>query len=221
MEDKIHIGIIPDGNRRYAKKHRISLEESYNLGVDKFINICEWAKEYNISEISFYALSKENLNRNKTQLNVLFKIFKKKIDQYLDKFNNDRTYFIKFYGNIPKELSEKIREIESKNTEDYKIKVNILLGYSGRDEIIKAINEIIKERINKIDENNFRKFLFVNKDLDLIIRTGGYQRLSNFLIFQSAYSELYFTDKLWNEFTKKDFEDALKWYKKQKRNFGR
>ena len=79
MEDKIYIGIIPDGNRRYAKKHGISLEESYNLGVDKFIAVCEWAREYGISEISFYALSKENLNRNKKQLSILFKIFKKKI----------------------------------------------------------------------------------------------------------------------------------------------
>ncbi len=221
LEDKLHIGMIPDGNRRYAKKYDISLQESYSLGVDKFVDVCEWAKEHNISEISFYALSKENLNRDKVQLNILFKIFKKKINKYLNEFNNDGTYFIKFYGNIPKELFEKIREIESKNTENYKIKVNILFGYSGQDEIIKAINKIIKEGISKIDEENFRKFLFVKNDPNLIIRTGGYQRLSNFLLYQSAYTELYFIDKLWNEFTKEDFENAIKWYKKQKRNFGR
>ncbi len=221
MKNKIHIGIIPDGNRRYAKKYGISLEKSYSLGIDKFVDFCNWAEEYNISEISFYALSKENLLRDKMQLKILFKVFDKKIEEYLEKFNKEGKYFVKFYGNIPKCFIEKIKKIESKNPKEYEIKINILFGYSGRDEIIQAINNILKNNIKKIDENKFKEFLFVKNDPDLIIRTGGYQRLSNFLIYQSSYSELYFINKLWNEFTKEDLKNALDWYKNQKRNFGR
>ena len=183
-----------------------------------------------VKKVSVYALSIENLkNRDKREIKELFRIFK----HYFSKWNSGEfkelhEYEVKvnFFGNfylLPKSLVRLMRKIMQKTKHYNKRILNILIAYGGTYEILNLIKKAISRRIEikKIDENFIKKNLLVKDDVDLIIRTGGYSRLSNFLPLQSTYAEIYVTKKLWPDITEKDILNAIKWFNKIQRNFGR
>lgn len=227
------IGIIPDGNRRYAKAHGLGVIESYKLGTSKAWEFIDWLSVCrDIKFGTFYTLSHENLARNKLELNALLRIFDSQLDDVLKKpIFEEKGIRLKFIGSIsslPGSLRKKIVQAE-KYTEGFNEKlVQLAIGYSGRTEILEAAKAIALDcRVGKFDidslnEDSFRKYLYSDApDPDLIIRTSGTKRLSGFLTYQTAYSEFYFSDKYWPEFTKKDFDLAIEDYSSRKRNFGK
>lgn len=222
-----HIAIILDGNRRFARRLMLEPWKGHEYGRKKVEELIKYAASLNINQLTFYALSQENIkSRPKEELTYLFKLFKEvfsNMDRQEIKKGGIKFRFIGDLDLIPKDLKEECKKLEKETKENSKLIVNIAIAYGGRQEIILAIKKIIKSKIpeNKITEKIIEKYLALSSKPDLIIRTGGEKRLSNFLPFQSTYSELIFLDKMWPEFTKKDLVACIEEYKKRKRNFGK
>jgi len=203
---KLHIAFIMDGNRRFARKHNISLKQAYKIGARVAYNIIKFSIEHpKIKELTFYALSRENLKRK--EVNIIFDLIKEKRFKLPVKLR-----FVGDLNQVPGDVREKIKKLESNRG---KMKVNVCFAYSGKWEIVEAI-----KRCENISEEEIERNLLISPP-DVIVRTGGFQRLSGFLLWQSSYSELYFTKKLWPEFKVKDLIKILRWFKGIKRNFGR
>jgi len=212
------IAFIPDGNRRYAQKGDISLEQSYTKGFDKAEEVLNWCLEIpSLKNIIMYGLSHENLQRDKLQLTVLFALYKRYLRKIADSEEvKQHQINVKVVGDNEylKEFENEIKYLEEK-TKDYSKKtLYIALAYSARKELFKAIKE------SDLEEDVLKK-LQVPFEADLIVRTSGRQRLSNFLLWQSAYSELYFVKSLWPEFSKQEFEDAVVFFEETQRNLGK
>ncbi len=207
------LGIIPDGNRRFARKHGIPLVKAYALGVSKAWEVLEWSLEAGIRKGVFYALSLENLrNRGPWEKRVLFSLFKrelKKTDRLRELGVN--LFFAGRRDLLPRDIRELMAEAEGDRGGDFDLYV--ALAYSGIDEVVRAAR--------RMREDDILKFLDVPFPLDMVLRTSGEHRLSNFLPLQSAYAELVFLDKLWPEITREDFYGALEEYAKRERRFGR
>lgn len=227
--DKVpeHIGIIIDGNRRFAKKLFLKPWEGHNFGLKKLREFIDWCFELGIKEITIYALSIQNLSRTKQELYFLLKLLKKELENLLKQKNDLKQKQIKinFIGKsslLSKDiisLQQKIMN-ETKNNKDKKI--NFAIAYGGREEILEAVNKIIKDKkIKTVNEEIFSKHLWLNTNPDLIIRTGGEIRTSNFLPWQSTYSEYIFLKKLWPEIEKQDLINCLKEFSERERRFGR
>ncbi len=219
------LAIIPDGNRRYAKKHNLSYEEAYRKGIDKVFEVCNWCMEKGIRHLAVWGFSTENWNRSKIERRILFSLFREAIDNVLDDKDLERKKIrIVFAGDIskfPSWLKKRLNCLAEKTKKFSAFKLTICLNYGGRAEILNAINRIIRQKLKKVNERVLKKMLWVKEEPDLIIRTSGEQRLSGFLPFQSVYSELYFCRKLWPEFSKKDFEKAIEDFNKRQRRFGK
>ena len=222
------IGIIPDGNRRFAKRNNISLIEAYKIGTNKAWEAIGWLSLHKeIKDGIFYTLSLENFyKRSKLELKVLFKIFEKELEKIIR--NNPLEKFetsIKFFGKLellPKSLNEKIKKVEEISENNGKKKIWLALCYDGQQEIVDAVKKILELGITKLQRKNFAKFLYAKIPFpDLILRTGNAKRLSGFLTFQSAYAELEFLPKLWPEIQKKDFDKVIQNFYKRERRFGR
>ncbi|MBI3623906.1 di-trans,poly-cis-decaprenylcistransferase [Candidatus Pacearchaeota archaeon] len=221
-----HIAIIPDGNRRWAKSKRFSLLSAYKSAgsYEKAKKLGEEAKKCGVEYISIWAFSTENWKRNKNEIKFAFQTIEKFIDASAKKAERDKYRFI-CIGNqkrIPKEIFNKIRKLEKKTRNFKGLAFILCLNYGGRDEIIRAVSKALKEK-RKITEKNFSEFLDTKNipDPDLIIRTGGEKRLSGFMPFQTIYSELYFTNILFPDFTAKHLKEAIEDFKKRKRNLGK
>ncbi|MEM4397340.1 MAG: polyprenyl diphosphate synthase [Candidatus Woesearchaeota archaeon] len=226
-----HIGIIMDGNRRFAKKLMLKPWKGHEWGAKKLEQVLDWCHEYNIKEVTLYTFSIQNFNRPKKEFNYLMKIF----EENFEKLKNDKRIYenkirINVIGRIwmfPKKVQKKIIDIMEKTKNHKKYIINFAMAYGGQEEVIDAtlkIAEKIKKGeidIKKINEKIFRKHLYLDSEPDLIIRTGGEKRLSNFLSFQSAYSEFIFIEKMWPEIEKQDFIYCLEEYSKRRRRFGR
>ncbi len=227
------IAFIPDGNRRFAMQSGINFLKAYQLGTKKAWDVMHWLEEYpRVKDGTFWMLSLENIQKRKAELSVLFKIF----DRELDKVKKS-GYFeanqirLRFFGKIemlPKRLVEKISEAEQFTADFKKKTINLALGYSGRAEIVDAAKRLaadLKENkigLEEVNENSFKKYLYAAfPDPDLIIRTSGAMRLSGFLPYQSAYSELYFCSHYWPEFSQQDLRDAIGSFEERQRNFGK
>lgn len=223
-----HIAIIMDGNRRWAKKHNLPDGDGHKAGSENLQKIVEYCRDIGIKNLTVYALSTENWRKRsprevKGLFQLLIKIVREKADQY-------RKSGIKFFvlGNFqafPFKVKEAIKKIVKMAVIDEKIQFNIALNYGGRDEIVTAIKNIVKDKIpeNKIDEKLVSDYLYT-KDLpdpDLVIRPGGEFRLSNFLLWQMSYAELYFTDILWPDFNQKEMEKVILWYQDRERRMGK
>lgn len=210
-----HLAIIPDGNRRYAQKTKISNKLSYRKGIEQVFHISKSFFNLNVEEISIFGFSIENQNRNNEEISIIQSIFLKYSNNFLKKNPLENTK-INFCGNLNFFNYKLVNNLEtiSKKTKKGTHILNICLNYTGRDEIARAIHS------SGSTEGNIKKYLDIKSNVDLLLRTGGYQRLSGFLLWQVAYSELYFTKKLWNEFTEKDAITVYNWYNKQNRNFG-
>jgi len=219
------VAIIPDGNRRYCKKKGIKLEEGYNKSIDKIFKIIEWCKEFKIKSLTIWGFSTENWKRSRMERNILFGLFEKKAKNILeDNLAKKKGVKIMILGDkekLPNNLRKMLEKIEEETKRNKNFKLNILLNYGGRKEIIFAVNKILKKNKKEINEKSFEKELWVQEKPDLIIRTSGEMRLSGLLPFQSTYSELYFTKKLFPELTKRDFKKIVEDYKKRERRFGR
>lgn len=230
----VHIGIIPDGNRRWAKRLGFDPKQGHLFGYERLKEVLNWIWELNIRYVTIYAMSRENcLYRPPDEREHLFNIVKKGLQELLNMPEiHEKKVRVKVFGRlelVPRDIIELARDIEEK-TKDYKeYRLNIALCYGGRQEILDAVKKIVKDaltgRVNPtyIDEELFSKYLYTDgcPDPDLIIRTSGEVRISNFLLWQSAYSELYFCEAYWPEFRKIDFWRAIRSYQRRERRFGR
>ncbi|MEK6954137.1 MAG: polyprenyl diphosphate synthase [Candidatus Micrarchaeota archaeon] len=228
------IAIIPDGNRRFASKGKLSVQNAYGAGFRKVEEVLDWAEGTSINNITFWALSLENFKkRSRFELRILFSLMRHKLRQTLrDKTFEKKKIKVKFFGKLellPKDLQAMISELES-NTSKFASTLEIAIAYSGREEILNATRKILVDfygrkdalsKAGKLNEKEFEKYLYSPLSPDLIIRTGGVSRLSGFLPWQTAYSELYFSNKLWPEFTKEDFKEAVEFYNETERRFGK
>lgn len=223
-----HIAIIMDGNRRWAKEHGLSDSKGHEAGSQNLQKIVEYCRDIGIKNLTVYALSTENWRKRSPEevkgiFQLLIRIVKEKAEEY-------RKSGIKFFvlGNFqafPFKVRDAIKKILSLAIIDKKIQFNVALNYGGRDEIITAIKKIIEDEIpaNKINEKLISDYLYTKNqpDPDLIIRPGGEFRLSNFLLWQMSYAELFFTDILWPDFSPKEMEKAIYWYQQRERRMGK
>jgi len=222
-----HIGIIMDGNRRFSKRLMLQPWKGHEFGAKKIRDVLNWCKEKNIKMLTLYAFSHENFNRPKKEFNELMKLFSKELDDLLTSDevnkNNLKINFIGRTQMFPKELQEKMNKLIEASKNNKKFTVNFAMPYSGRLEIVDAVKKILQSGISEdeFDEKILQENLYLNSDPELIIRTGGCKRLSNFLTFQSVYSELFFVDKMWPEFSKKDFDSIIEEFNTRKRSFGK
>lgn len=226
-----HVGLIIDGNRRYAKKHMLETWQGHKLGAEKIEEILEFCKEFGIKELTVYTFSIENFSRSKKEVDYFMKLFKEMFTKYYNdpRFTEDEVK-VKFIGNtnlLPEDIQESIKKLEEKTKNNSKYVVNFAIAYGGRDEIINAVRNISEDVQNKkikpseIDKELFESYLYLKNEPDLIIRTGGYKRSSNFLCYQSAYSEWSYLEKTWPEFNKEDLLQCIQEFSKRKRNFGK
>ncbi len=218
------VGIIIDGNRRWAVESGLGKLEGHKNGLNTVLECIGWAKELEIENVTFYTFSMENWKRTKIEVKALMMLFE---DMFISKVDRilEKKVAVKFVGSLekfPKKLHKKMLELEEK-TAKYKTKIFFAISYGGRDEIIQGIKrvseDLTKKEIKKLTEKKFQKYLQSVEipEPEIIIRTGGDKRLSNFLLWKSAYSELFFIDTLWPDFSKKEFENILETYKKKVR----
>jgi len=224
----IHIAVIPDGNRRWSRKRGKPEWYGHYCGAKKMEDFLDWVLEHTeIKMISIYGLSTENLNRSEKELKKLWEIYRKEFKKILTskkiRENNIKVNIVgeeNFWSPNFKHLAKSVM----KSTENYtKSVLNILIAYGAQSEILSTVKKIVKTGVKAIPplRDAFVDYLMVNRPVDLVIRTGGQYRLSNFLLYQTAYAELYFSDTLWPDFSRKEFEKILKWFWDQKRKFGK
>lgn len=229
-----HVAIIMDGNRRYSKiQGNMSPIEGHKRGVDTLENVLEWCIDLNINIVTVYAFSTENFNRSEQEVKDLMDLF---VESFLSISTNKKIHKnkvrLKAVGKLdlfPQDVRDAIADAE-KSTENYNERlINIAMGYDGRLEIVDAFKKIAREvkkgniEPDEIDEKMINDNLYTAglDDPNLVIRTSGEERLSGFLLWQSSYSELYFTDSLWPELRKVDFLRAIRSYTERQRRFGR
>jgi len=228
-----HVAIIPDGNRRWAKKEGVMIYQGHQAGYQKVKEVLQWIWDLGIEKTTLYAMSKENcLKRPLDERENLFKLIEEGLREIINMKNIDEKRIkIKVIGRL--ELSTpkiiELAKLVEEKTRNYGPKtLTIAICYGGRDEIVEASKKIAQDILNgklnpsEINEEIFRNYLFTYdmEDPDLIIRTSGEERISNFLLWQSAYSELYFVDSYWPEFRRIDLFRAIRSFQKRKRNFG-
>lgn len=221
-----HIGIILDGNRRFAKRLMLEPWKGHQLGAKKIESLLNWAHELGIKEFTLYCLSQENIkSRPRNELDFLFKLFRKEFRD-LDRANIEKNNIkIKFIGDLsllPSELEESCRKLEKETEENDKITINFALAYGGRQELVEAVKKIVSSKLKPedISEQAIASNLQLSSQPDLIIRTGGDRRTSNFLPWQSVYSEWFFLDKCWPEFDKQDLIRVVEEFSSRERRFG-
>lgn len=227
------IAFIPDGNRRFAQAAGLGLFAAYSLGTQKAWEVLKWLTEYpSIKTGTFYTLSLENATRTKQELSVLFKIFENELDKIKsNKFIHENGIMLRFVGKkeiFPNSLQKKMFEAEKFTEKNSEKTIFLALGYNGQEEIVDAAKKIAALAKTgsfspaELDKDSFKNFLYSDMpEPDLIVRTSGTKRLSGFLTYQSAYSELCFIDKCWPEFEKQDLDAVIEDYKNRERKFGK
>lgn len=228
-----HVGVIMDGNGRWAKKRGLSRSEGHIEGAKTFRRIGEYAGDLGIKNISFYAFSTENWARPQNEVNAIMQLFYDYLEEARERLdeNKEKGIRLRFLGDrtvLSPDLQYMMDYIEDETKEMTKINLNIAVNYGGRQEILHSVKkiaqrvkngELLPEEISLDDIQN-GLYTLEQPPVDLIIRPSGEQRLSNFLLWQSAYAEFWYSDVLWPDFTEKDFDEALKAYEKRNRRFG-
>lgn len=228
-----HVFIIPDGNRRWAMANNVPIETGYLRGVEKMLDVAAWCKEFSVGTLSLWGFSTENFDRSAKEKEFLFSIFEHKADELLSSKKYDeygvRIRFLGELSKFPESLNSKFRQLEefTKNKSQYAL--NIFMGYGGRQELVHAVQALAVDvksgsfSADDIDEQKIESKLYTHglPDPDLIIRTSGEKRLSGALPWQSIYSELYFSEACWPDFSKKDFQAAIDDFYSRQRRFGR
>lgn len=220
-----HLGIIMDGNRRWAKKHGLASIKGHQAGYKKAKEIIDWCKDSEIKILTLFSFSTENWQRPKIEVNFLMRLLELVLTKDIKELhkNNIRLQIIGRKEGLPERLREIIKKAENLTKDNNGFFLNLAINYGGRQEIVDAFNKIIKNAPKKITEELISENIYTSglPDPDFIIRTSGEHRLSGFLLWQSAYSELYFTEKLWPDFSRKDFEGALLDFANRQRRFGK
>jgi undecaprenyl diphosphate synthase len=218
-----HVAIIMDGNGRWGLKYKNSRNAGHKAGLNTVEKIIKETVDQKIKFLTLYAFSTENWKRPKKEIKYLFDLLESFLVNRIEDLNK-RNIKLKIIGtkNFSANLNKLLILAEKKTYKNTKLQINLALNYGSKHELINAFKLLIKKK-EKINEKNFIKNLFTNNipDPDLLIRTGDTKRLSNFLLWQLAYSEIFFEKKLWPEFNKKDYIKIIKKFKKIKRNFGK
>ncbi len=225
-----HIAVIMDGNGRWAAKRHMPRSYGHQQGSKAVERFCEDAYHLGVKYVTVYAFSTENWSRPKEEIDTLMGLLRDFLKECIKKSkkNNMRVRILGDVARLDRDLQFRIAELTEK-TKDYDgLQFQVALNYGGRDEILRAVKKTVAAvqngtlTIDEITPESFQRFFDSTEipDPDLIIRTSGEQRLSNFLLWQSAYSEFYFTDVLWPDFNKKELEKAIEYYGKRERRFG-
>ena len=220
----LHVGIIMDGNGRWAKKRLQPRAFGHRAGMNRMISLAEHAQNIGIKYLTVYALSTENLSRPKEELDGLFGLFRKYFKSNVKKLykKNSRVKIIGDMSALPEDIQLLLDDSEKNSPEGADFTLVFAINYGSRNEIINAVNRAI-ERGERVDKDSFQSLLYTDglPDPDLIIRTGGEVRLSNFLMYQAAYSELYFTDVLFPDFSDEELDKAIEDFATRNRRFGK
>lgn len=222
-----HLAIILDGNRRYAKKRGKLPWEGHAAGAKTLQDLLGWSRELGLKELTLYCFSTENFKRTKKEVDKLMELFLK----FFKKLNRNKDFLEKgiklnFVGKLsllPNDVRDAAKDLMRQTKNNTKLIVNFAIAYGSRMEIIEAVKKILKDNIepSQLTEEKFNDYLYLKSEPDLLIRPGGEKRLSNFILWQLAYSELYFLDKLWPEFTKEDLKKAIDEVENRHRRFGK
>ena len=224
--DLRHVALVMDGNRRWAKLHGKPTLEGHEEGRKRMEPIVKRVTELGMDVVTFYTLSLENLERPEEEVKELLRVLKDGFTSLMERLKEENVRF-HFLGDISRfsdNLQDNFRQVEAVSKEKTGITVNLALAYGGRDEIVRAFKQIVRMGISEenINEELIRENLDTagQPDPDLVIRTGKRTRLSGYLTWQTVYSEIYFSNALWPDFTVEEFDKAISWYKEQVRTFG-
>ncbi len=222
-----HIVLFPDGNRRWARKRGLDTLKGHLEGEKKFDDFLHWCKNKGVKFVTVFGFSTENWNRSKREVDYLMKLFEKFLGEGIENFNKEQVR-VKIIGQkerLPRSLQKIIEKVEGTTKNNEKFHLNLAVSYGGKWDIMQAVQKIINKKISadRVTEELIEQNLSTagSPAPDLVIRVGGEQRLSNFVIWQAAYSELYFSKKLWPEFTEKDLDEAIEEYSHRQRRFGK
>ena len=221
-----HIAIIMDGNRRWASANNLPSYEGHKKGAENLWNVINNVQDFKIKFLTLFVFSTENWKRSKREISFLMSLLNQFLDQTISKIN-ENSFRVRFIGDLSafeKKIKDKIEIIQNKSQSNKGIVITLALNYGGRVDIISAINKILihNQNFNQINEKDFKKYT-LNKDLpdpDLLIRTGGEMRLSNFLLWDLAYTELMFVKEMWPDFKKSILENCLAKFAKRNRKYG-
>jgi undecaprenyl diphosphate synthase len=219
------IGLIMDGNRRWAKRFGFLSKDGHKKGKDILKDFLSWSEEVGIEESIVYVFSNENWNRSKTEVSDLMRL----LESFLDNESQElyekgvKTEFIGDFDRVSPHIVEKMKKVEEMTKGCSKQRLILTFSYGGRQEITDAVQRIVDDGVKEVDESVIDRYLWTSgvSDPDLIIRTGGEMRLSNFLPWQSVYSELFFTKTLWPDFTKEEFLKIIDEFSNRERRTGR
>ncbi len=221
-----HLAIVPDGNGRWAEKRGLPRLSGHQAGAQNMLRLVQYLNEHPVKYVTLYGFSTENWGRPKEEVSGLFDLLARFIDKEL-KFIDEEDIRLRHLGRLeelPTHLKESIVRAMEVTKDNSRMMLNVAFNYGGRAEIVDAVRKIIGDGVHPvdIDECTFEKYLYTAglPPVDLLIRTGDEVRFSNFLIWQTAYSEYYLTDVLWPDFGKEDIEKALLSYSQRKRRFG-
>jgi len=223
----MHLAIIMDGNRRWGEKKGLPVFEGHRHGAEKIKEVTRWCIKRRIEILTLFAFSTENWKRAEKEVGFFMDLAEKFIIENIKELHKEGVR-VRFYGErkgIPKALLGEMGMTEALTVGNNRIVMNILFNYGGRAEIVEAVKKIVAQgfAVSQIDETKIAEYLYTAglPDPNLIIRTSGERRLSNFLTWQSVYSELYFTERYWPDFSEKDLDGALAEYARRQRRFGR
>ena len=218
-----HVAIIMDGNGRWGLKYKSSRNEGHRAGLDTVEKIIKETIKQKINYLTLYAFSTENWNRPKKEINYLFSLLENFLTNKIEDLHKQNIK-LKIIGvkNFSKKLNKLLNFSEKRTSKNKKLQINLALNYGSKFELINALKNLKKSK-DKITEKNLTKYLLTKNipDPDLLIRTGDTKRLSNFLLWQLAYTEIFFEKKLWPAFNEKDYNNIIRKFRKIKRNFGK
>jgi len=225
MMEKLHIAMIMDGNRRYGQKTLGNKLKGHSKGADNLEKVVDWSLKKKVSILTLYTFSTENFNRAEEEVNELFNLFRKFFNDFKKREDelNKKGIKIKFLGKLdlfPSDLQEMMNELTIKTSHNETLTINFCMGYGGHQEILDAVNKAI-ELGSKVTEKDFEELLYMKEQPHIAIRTGGNIRTSNFLPWQTAYSEWYFLEEMWPELSEKKLDEIIEDFSNRKRNFGK
>jgi len=225
MNELNHVAIIMDGNGRWGLKKRRSRNYGHLQGLNAVETVIKSSLDQKIPYLTLYTFSSENWRRPDNEINFLFNLIRKHIKKNLKKIIKQgiKINIIGRRNKLPTDILESLKLIEKKTKKNNVITVNIALNYGSKEEIVDACRKFVFEKNKKIDIKNFQKKLYTKgiPDPDILIRTGGNRRLSNFLLWQLAYTEIFFINKMWPDFNKSDFNKIIRKFYNINRNFGK
>jgi undecaprenyl diphosphate synthase len=221
-----HLAIVPDGNGRWAEQRHMPRLKGHQAGAENMLRMVEYLRDYPIQYVTVYGFSTENWARPKAEVDGLFELLARFINKYLH-YIHDKDIRLRHLGRLhqlPDRLQESINRATRLTADNESMTLNVAFNYGGRAEIVDAARRLVAEHVSpeEIDEDFFERYLYTSgiPPVDLLIRTGDEVRFSNFLIWQTAYSEYYLTDVLWPDFGRADIDKALTSYSQRKRRFG-